>query len=191
MLVGGVLGSAGVLAVSGLVGFAGVSELLEVSGLAVSGSIGVSGLAVSVSASFCPEAMRAATSYVVSSLPRAERSALAGRSRLKKLLVRWRLRAAERATSLLVPTGCRSASPTRLSDDSRAATAKPMSIAMTAFVAVVCRRGEVALMAASELEIDERGHTFGAELIHNEHPDAEASSQSPNWQAGKLHLNIG
>ena len=138
MLGGGVLGSAGVLAVFGL---AGVSGLLEVSGLAVSGSIGVSGSAVSVSASPCPEAMRAATSYVVSSLPRAERSALAGRSKLKKLLVRWRLRAAERAKSLPVPTGCRSASPTRLSDDSKAATAKPMSIAMTAFAAVVCRRG--------------------------------------------------
>ena len=98
-------------------------------------------LAMSGSASLWPEAMRAATSYVVSSLPRAERSALAGRSKLKKLLVRWRLRAAERATSLPVPTGCRSASPTRLSDDSRAATAKPTSIAMTAFAAVVCRRG--------------------------------------------------
>ena len=85
----------------------------------------------------------AATSYVVSSLPRAERSALAGRSRLKKLLALWRLREAERAMSRLVPTGCRSASPTRLSDDSKAATASPTSMAMTAFAAVVCRRSGV------------------------------------------------
>ena len=172
----------------------------------------------------CPEAMRAATSYVVSSLSRAERSALAGRSKLKKLLALWRLRAAERATSLPVPTGCRSASPTRLSDDSKAATASPTSIAMTAFVAVVCRRGGgvcergvladwsgnempcsarplalrclwavggISVIAASELEIDERGDTFRAELIHNQHPDAEARSQHPSGQAGKLRLNIG
>ena len=184
------------------------------------GAIPVPSWFVSGCASPCPEAMRAATSYVVSSLPRAERSALAGRSKLKKLLVLWRLRAAERATSLPVPTGCRSASPTRLSDDSKAATARPTSMAMTAFAAVVCRRGGgggvweggvlvgssgnempcfarpwavggISVIAASELEIDERGHAFGAELIHNEHPDAEADSQHPDRQAGKLHLNIG
>ena len=135
----------------------------------------------------------AATSYVVSFLPRAERSALAGRSRLKKLLALWRLRAAERAMSRLVPTGCRSASPTRLSDDSKAATASPTSMAMTAFAAVVCRRrrggevgvlegwsgnempcflrpwsvGGVSVIAASELEIDERGDAFRAELVYN------------------------
>lgn len=36
--------------------------------------------------------------------------------------------------------------------------------------------GGISVIAASELEIDERGDTFRAELIHNQHPDAEADS---------------
>ena len=86
------------------------------------------------------DAIKAATSYVVSFLSKAERRALAGLSKLKKLLTRWRLRAVERAVSRPVPTGCRSANPTRLSDDSKAAIARPINMAIIAFTDVVFRR---------------------------------------------------